>query len=166
LRSLLHVGLLADPSRFVVVGYNESTATCRRSVGVAVASSAGQQLWSRTYRTRCVVKDLHAPRTSDGGLLVWRQEEPAGRGHSYPYLLRLSAKGGSIWPRAYGRNHRPPSATGQTSDGGLVLTGTVYDPNGRPAYLLKTNAQGDTLWFNSYHHLSPPPFSRPPMAGT
>jgi hypothetical protein len=38
------------------------------------------------------------------------------------------------------------------------LAGILWDPNGKPAYLLKTDARGDTLWFKCYdgkYRLSP-----------
>jgi hypothetical protein len=145
------VSLLADLSGYVVVGYSESTDTSRRSVGVAMANSAGKQLWSRTYGVRRLVKDLKAIRTRDGGLLVWgRQAEP-----TIPYLLRISATGESLWTRTYGRWGRQLDAVVRTADGGFVLTGTDDEA---PTYLLKVNAWGDTLWFKSYrigHGLHP-----------
>ncbi len=148
--SLYRAGLLADPSGYVVVGYNESSATRRRSVGATVANTTGRQLWSRTYGARRPVRDLRALRTHDGGFLVWGREEPSGPGHSYPYLLRVNKQGESLWCRTYGRYHHPPSAVEQTTDGGFIVTGFVYGPNGKPVYLLKTDAHGDSLWSETY----------------
>ena len=96
--SIHDVSLLADSCGYVVVGYNESSATRRRSIGVAVANSAGKQLWSRTYGVRRAVKGPQAIRTLDGGLLVWGNEADAAR----PHLLRISTKGESLWSRTYG----------------------------------------------------------------
>ncbi len=151
-RSSLHAGLLADSSGFVVAGYSESTAAYRRSVGVAAADNSGKLLWSRRYGTRRKMIDPQAIRTRDGGLLVWGyQADPA-----VPHLLRIGAKGESLWCRTYsgplrpGEYGHPPNAIAQTSDGGFVLAGILYDPSGKPAYLLRINAPGDTLWFRSY----------------
>lgn len=158
--SIHDVNLLADSCGYVVVGYNESTATRRRSIGVAVANSAGKQLWSRPYGVRRAVSSLQAVRTRDGGLLVWGNEADPAR----PHLLRIDAEGESLWSRTYagffrpGEYGHPTAAIAQTSDGGFVLAGTLYDPNGKPVYLLKTDARGDTLWFKCYddkYRLSP-----------
>lgn len=150
--SISHVNLLADSFGYVVVGYNESSATRRRSIGVVAANRAGKQLWSRTYGVKRLVRELRVLRTGDGGVLVWGNEADATR----PLLLRIGAKGESLWSRTYRGSFRPGEyghpafAIAQTSDGGFVLAGIVYDPNGKPAYLLKTDARGDTLWVRSY----------------
>jgi hypothetical protein len=144
--------LLADSSGYVVVGYNESSATRRRSIGVAAANSTGRQLWSRTYGVKRLVRELRALRTGDGGILVWGNEADPAR----PHLLRISTDGESLWSRTYGGSFRPHEyghptvAIAQTSDGGFVLAGTLYDPNGMPVYLLRTDARGDTLWFKCF----------------
>jgi hypothetical protein len=146
------VSLLADSSGYVVVGYNESSATRRRSIGVAAANGAGKQLWSRAYGVKRLVRELRALRTGDGGILVWGNEADAAR----PHLLRIGAKGESLWSRTYrgsfrlGEYGHPTDAIVQTSDGGFILAGILWDPNGKPAYLLKTDARGDTLWFKCF----------------
>ena len=147
--TIQNVSLLADSCGYVVVGYNESSATRRRSIGVAAANSSGKQLWSRTCGVKRAVSNLQAIRTRDGGLLVW--------GHTtdptLPYLLRIDPTGESLWTRTYGSVtdsilwNLPPAAVAQTSDGGFVLAGTA---NCAPLYLLKTDARGDTLWFRRH----------------
>ena len=150
--SIHDVSVLADSSGYVVVGYNESSATRRRSIGVVAANRAGKQLWSRTYGVKHAVRGLQALRTHDGGLLVWGNEVDASR----PHLLRVSAKGESLWSRTYkgffrpGEYGHPAVAIAQTTDGGFVLAGVLCDPNGKPLYLLKTNDRGDTLWLRCY----------------
>jgi|GEM_PF-4806934 len=151
-KSIHGAGLLADSNGYVVVGYNESSATRRRSIGVAAANGTGKQLWTRTYGVKRLVRELRTLRTGDGGILVWGNEADPAR----PHLLRISAKGESLWSRTYGGSFRPGEyghptvAIVQTSDGGFVLAGTLYDPNGMLAYLLKTDARGDTLWFKCF----------------
>ena len=57
-----------------------------------------------------------------------------------------------------GEYGHPTVAIAQTSDGGFALAGSLCDPNGKPAYLLKTDARGDTLWVRCYdgrYSLSP-----------
>jgi hypothetical protein len=149
--SIHDVSLLADSGGYVIVGYNESSATRRRSIGVAATNSAGKQLWSRTYGVKRAVRGLQAIRTADGGLLVWGNEADPAR----PHLLRISAKGKSLWSRTYGGHFcpgeygHPTAAIARTSDSGFVMVGTLADPNGAPLYLLKTDLRGDTLWFRS-----------------
>jgi hypothetical protein len=158
--SIHDVSLLADSCGYVAVGYNESSATRRRGIGVVAANSNGKQLWSRTYGVKRLVSDPTAIRTRDGGLLVWGNEADAAR----PHLLRIGAKGESLWSRTYGGFFRlgeyghPTDTIVQTSDGGFMLAGVLCDPNGKPAYLLKTDARGDTLWVRCYdgkYRLSP-----------
>jgi hypothetical protein len=143
-RSFLSLDLLADSDGYVVVGYVEPTATRKQSVEVVAANSAGRQLWSRTYVVKRAVRRPQTIRTHDGGLLVW------GIDGEHPYLLRIDRNGDRLWTQTYGKHGGPPEAVAQTSDGGFILTGTTSDPNGRLVYLLKTDAQGEMLWFKSF----------------
>jgi hypothetical protein len=146
------VSLLADSCGYVVTSFSESSATRRRSIGVAAANSTGKQLWSRTYGVKRLVRELRALRTGDGGILVWGNEADAAR----PHLLRIGAKGESLWSQTYrgpfqrGEYGHPTDAIVQTSDGGFILAGVLWDPNGKPAYLLKIDARGGTLWFKCF----------------
>ena len=70
------------------------------------------------------------------------------------YLIKLDSAGNTIWERTYGGSLEE-TATGlwPTKDGGCILTGrsNSFSAAGDfDGYIVKTDANGDTLWTNSY----------------
>lgn len=70
------------------------------------------------------------------------------------YLIKLDATGNTLWERTYGGNLEE-TGTGLwiTNDGGCIITGrsNSFSANGDfDGYIIKTDANGDTLWTNTY----------------
>jgi len=71
---------------------------------------------------------------------------------NYPYLVKTDANGNSIWEHIYPAN----AGAGlyevhQTSDGGYVVVGGISPSMGEGyIYLIKTDANGDTIWSRTY----------------
>ncbi len=90
---------------------------------------------------------------SDGGFVSVGVTSSYGAGSSDVYLIRTDADGNLIWTNAYGGiGQDAGSAVEPTSDGGFIIAGysslapiPEYD-----TYLIRTDAQGDTLWTKRY----------------
>jgi hypothetical protein len=116
--------------------------------------SHAQQRWTRTYGGASFDKGRMAQQTSDGGYIV------AGWTYSIPnseqiYLVKTNSSGDTLWTRTFGTSY-PDWAYSiqQTSDGGYIIGGTTY-PSGAElhAFLVKTDASGDTLWSREYGYV-------------
>jgi len=109
--------------------------------------ATGDTLWTRTYSAlsaKCV------RRTTDGGLII------AGETGTSAYLMKTDEDGTVIWSHNYSG---PSSSTvkgrvvSNTIDGGYILSGEFRESgvgNDWDAFLIRTNANGDTLWTRTY----------------
>lgn len=88
--------------------------------------------------------------TSDGGMIVTGCLDCFAQ--SELYLTKISSTGDVEW--AYSNYHPGYTAEGydviQTSDGGFAVTGRVDQPGNSLLYLMKTDANGNLLWSQSF----------------
>jgi hypothetical protein len=123
------------------------TAICTLMTSTAVA----QQRWSRTYGGASDEYGYSIDQTQDGGYIA------TGRSASFGnlvqvYLIKIDASGDTIWTRTYGgADDEYGRSVQQTSDGGYIIAGWTFSfGNAQQAYLIKTNASGDTIWTRTY----------------
>jgi hypothetical protein len=94
--------------------------------------------------------------TSDGGYVLVGYTTSFGAGGVDWWLVKTDADGDSLWSRRYGGPENEWCyAVLQTADGGYVLAGGGYSfgagtPNNANMWLLKTDANGDSLWSRAY----------------
>ncbi|RPH92159.1 hypothetical protein EHM69_13180, partial [candidate division KSB1 bacterium] len=88
--------------------------------------------------------------TSDGGYIVAGETTSFLEHVSDAYLVKLNSAGDLQWQRTYGAVNEYTSnlisAVVQTSDQGYILAGSTIVSNWTYAYVVKTNANGDTVW--------------------
>ena len=90
-------------------------------------------------------------KTSDGGFIALGQVEEKF------YLIRTDSNGDSLWKRIYdqidGNMYAYSDALKQTNDGGFIVAGCIWTDEGwySDYFLLKTDANGDTMWTKIYH---------------
>jgi len=113
----------------------------------------GDTLWTRTYGGALEEIAKSVRQTSDGGYIVAGMTSSFGGGYYDAYLVRTDANGDTLWTRAYGGTE-PDYAycVRQTTDGGLIVSGETssFGVRGCDAWLLKTDANGDTLWTRTF----------------
>lgn len=118
-------------------------------------------LWSRTYGGSGNEDNYAICRTADGGYVLGGSTTSFGHGGDM-WLVKTDAQGDTLWTRTYGGIYNEICYdVRQTSDGGYILAGGTgtYGP-GEPGqhwhyWLLKTDANGDSLWsrtFGGIHH--------------
>jgi len=114
---------------------------------VCLSSIASAQTnWTRAYGGAGRASGYSVQQTADGGYVV------AGANGDV-YLVRTNAQGDTLWTRTYGG---PSGDYGhsvqQTTDGGFIVAGLTWSfgSGSDDFYLVKTNAQGDTLWTRTY----------------
>jgi hypothetical protein len=106
-------------------------------------TDAGDTLWSHAFEAQLIYSCPHVALAADGGCML------AVSGGADVELVRYAANGDSLWSRRYGsRTIEECHDLIRTSDGGYLLGGLTYA--GRAAssncWLLRTNADGDSLW--------------------
>jgi len=120
-------------------------------------NASGDTLWTRTYGGSGYDGGYFAQQTQDNGYIIagyhfLNRALP----FSGVYLIKTDAQGDTLWSKVYRGRYPDSVAIGfcvrQTQDGGFIVTGGS-GPRGlgnRHVYLIKTDAQGDTLWTKTF----------------
>ena len=69
------------------------------------------------------------------------------------YLVKTDSLGDTLWTKTYGGNNNDFGySVSQTADGGYILLGSSesFGVGAADFYLIKTNANGDTIWTRTY----------------
>ena len=90
---------------------------------------------------------------ADGGFVMAGFTESYGSGGRDAWLVKTDASGREIWSRTYGGpGDEWLTSVRQTSDHGYILAGYVesFGAGGSDAWLIRTDASGDSLWTRTY----------------
>ena len=105
----------------------------------------GELMWSQSYfATENLTEALDVKQTNDNGFIL------CGRNNDAIFLTKTNENGIEEWSKIY--NFDGISAgysVLQTSDDGFLVGGGYYDLENLEPIILKTNAQGDSLWNKS-----------------
>jgi hypothetical protein len=116
----------------------------------------GDTLWSKQYGGLGIDQGYSVQRTGDNGYIIAGYTTSFGAGNGDVYLIKTNDQGDTIWTRTYGGVRADGGYTvQQTWDGGYIIGGFTFSfgpgtPDSSNVYLIKTNAQGDTLWTKAY----------------
>ncbi len=112
-----------------------------------------QITFQRTYGGPNSDAGSEVRQTTDGGYIVAGSTSSFGAGSSDFYLIKSDTNGDTMWTRTFGgRLYDQGGSVVPTTDGGYIITG-VADSLGAgdyDVYLIKTDADGDTLWTRTY----------------
>jgi len=118
---------------------------------LAKLDTAGNFLWATTVGGPYNDWALQVLETPDGGLVAagWSATMSWGD-HGAAYLVRLNSAGDTLWTRTY-PNPNPnwyqyAYCVGMMPDSGFVLAGKQSNGSIPQVHVMRTNAQGDTLW--------------------
>lgn len=135
---------------YVVAG---ATGAGDYDVYVVKINNQGDTLWTRIYGGRGDDVAFSIQQTTDGGYVVAGYTISFGAGYEDVYVVKTNSQGDTVWTRTYGGiNLDEASSIQQTSDGGYVIAGTTdsFGAGSYDLYVVKTDAQGDTLWTRTY----------------
>jgi len=126
------------------VGTSASTA----DVYVIRTNTYGDTLWTRTYNFSQNDVAFDVKETTDSGFIVAGVLYDTTVYKNNIYLIKTDSAGDTLWTKDYfNPYHQVAYSIEQTMDGGYIITGTAMNSaNERNAYLIKTDADGDTLW--------------------
>ncbi len=103
---------------------------------------------------------LDIQQTNNGGYIVTGETGSFGAGGSDIFLVKLNKNGDISWSKTYGgTNSEYGNSVIQTIDNGYIITGwtSSFGSGGEDAFLIKTDANGDTLWTRTYGGASSDP---------
>jgi len=114
--------------------------------------SIGTTLWTKTYGGTGLDEGYSVQQTSDSGYIITGCTDSFGSGDLDIYLIKKNALGDTLWTKVYGRTGIDIGCSvKQAPDGGYIVAGFTETQSGyTDIYLLRTNANGDTLWTRTY----------------
>jgi len=134
---------------YIIAGDTDSYGAGEYDVYLVKTDSAGDTLWTRTYGEGYDEAGSSVQQTNDGGYIVAGEISLPGVADIDIYLIKTDSTGHALWIKTYGgdRSERGWSVQ-QTKDGGYIIAGesTSYGGDDMDAYVIKTDASGDTLW--------------------
>ncbi|TKJ44338.1 hypothetical protein CEE36_00945 [candidate division TA06 bacterium B3_TA06] len=152
-----------DDGGYITVG---NTIRSMNGIWLRKTNQVGEELWNQMYgdsyeEFEGVKEASCVKQTSDGGYIVTAcippSFSPPPRVRGAIWLLKTDSQGDSVWAKTYGGESEEdtvdiaaPGSVIQTPDGGYVVGGTRQLNNSSAVWLLKTDAQGDTLWTRTY----------------
>lgn len=143
---------------FIVAGTTRSFGAGATDVWLIRTDANGDTLWTKTYGVSSSEAGNSVQLTSDGGFVITGSLFSIATGASDLWLLRTDAAGDTLWTKAFNGPYYPysldaGSAVQQTSDGGFIVVGETNglpDTRNTDAWLIRTDAAGDTVWTRTF----------------
>ncbi|MCK4662483.1 MAG: carboxypeptidase-like regulatory domain-containing protein, partial [Bacteroidales bacterium] len=142
---------------YVITGWTKSYGAGSYDIYLVKTNAAGDTIWTKSYDGEDGSDDARCIRqTPDGGYIIAGNTQPIGIMGSYIWLIKTNSSGDTLWTKKWGETPIPAINTGRcvqlTSDGGYIISGYAQflGSNNEEAYLLKTDADGNTDWINFY----------------
>jgi len=139
-----------DDMGFIIGGYTYSFPAGNWNVYLIKTDSFGNSLWTKTYGGSLAENCRSVRQTFDGGYILSGRTESFGAGGYDAYLVKTDSNGDTLWTRTFGGVLNEYGVeVEQTADSEYVITGRTasFGTYGvMDVYLIKTDANGDTLW--------------------
>lgn len=114
--------------------------------------------WTKTYGGVRFDIGISVSQTTDSGYVIAAEAASFSPSDSADfYIIRTNYIGDTIWTKVYGGDDQDwPRSIQQTSDGGFIVVGGTrsYGAGECDVYLVKTDANGDSIWTKTYGTIS------------
>ena len=138
---------------YIVAGWTSSYGAGASDVYLIKTNFNGDTLWTRTFGGADVERAFSVQQTIDGGYIAAGYTKSYGAGSYDLYLVKTNANGDSLWTSTFGGSDIDRAySVRQTTDGGYIVAGetTSYGAGGSDIYLVRIDANGDSLWTRTY----------------
>lgn len=135
---------------FIIIGYTRNFGVNNYGVYLIKTNSNGDSLWTKAFNVMTNSSFGYSiQQTTDGGYII------TGYNSFFNtlFLIKTDINGDILWTKTFGCSNG--NSVQQTNDGGYVILGSTECSGGiwtgnKNVYLIKTNANGDSLWAKSY----------------
>ncbi len=141
---------------YIVTGRRSSPDTVPWDVWLLKVETNGNTQWSRRYGGWLWDEGYCVEQTEDGGYIITGMTDSYGAGSADIWLLKTDSIGDTLWTHTYGQSTFDWSYSFcKTSDSSYAIIGCNTEEPGpgwqmNDVWLLKTDAEGDTLWTKTY----------------
>ncbi len=134
---------------YIIVGYTNSYGAGYDDIYLIKFNLNGDSVWVKTFGGSNNDYGYCVQQTSDGGYIIAGITYSYGAGGADVYLIKTDANGNLTWAKTFGGSYNDGGyAVCEISGGGYIITGYTgsYGAGGMDVYLIRTDANGDTLW--------------------
>jgi len=138
---------------YIIVGTTESFGAGGADIYLVKTNTNGNAVWTKTFGGTNYDYGYSVRQTSDGGYIIAGKASLLGTDSvDFIYLIKTDVNGDSIWARIYigAYIYAQYFVVQQTSDGGYIIAGTTGSGANTDVYLVKTYANGDTVWTRTF----------------
>jgi len=138
---------------YIIAGSTRSFGAVGGDVYLIKTDAQGGELWSKTFGGTEGEFANSVQETSDGGYIIAGGTESFGTVGRNVYLIKTDAQGQELWSQTFGGTSLDEASSVQeTSDGGYIIAGVTFSfgAGGLDVYLIKTDAQGQELWSQTF----------------
>ncbi len=110
-------------------------------------------LWTKTYGGSSYDYGYSVQECASGGFIIVGYTFSFGAGEMDVYLIRTNADGDTLWTKTYGgTDYDYGRSVQECAEGGFIIAGEIssFGAGNSDVYLIRTNADGDTLWTKTY----------------
>jgi hypothetical protein len=136
---------------YIVAGVSANAAEDSNYVFILKTDTAGDTLWTRTYRLKKIFHILSnsaIQQTADGGFILTGFSRNTNQMDSL-VIMRTDSIGNVLWTNLIGELNTELAGESiqPTPDGGFIITGMYYKmPGALYILLMKLNSAGTTVW--------------------
>ncbi|MEO5572760.1 MAG: T9SS type A sorting domain-containing protein [Bacteroidia bacterium] len=136
---------------YIITGMSYSFGAGNGDIYLIKTDANGDILWAKTYGGINNDEGNSVQQTIDGGYIITGNSASSGAGSPDVYLIKTDTNGDTLWIKTFsgtGANNEYGRSVCQTTDGGYFIVGytTSFGAGAEDVYLIKTDANGDTLW--------------------
>ncbi len=138
---------------YALGGWNSSNGDNGVDMWLVKTTANGYTLWSQTFGWVGYDNCYSVIQTADGGYALAGVTSSFGVGEDDMWLVKTDADGDSLWSRTFGGwEDEFCSSIIQTEDGGYALAGRTssFGAGFYDMWLIKTDADGDSLWSRTF----------------
>ena len=138
---------------FIIAGYTKSFGAGSEDVYLIRTDADGAPLWTKTYGGTDSDRGNSVQECAGGGFIIAGYTKSFGAGSEDVYLIRTDADGAPLWTKTYGGTDSDRGESVQEcAGGGFIIAGETesFGAGQRDVYLIRTDADGDTLWTKTY----------------
>ena len=138
---------------YIITGFTNGVDSGNADVYLVKTDAYGDTIWTRTFGGANRDYGNSVQQTADGGYIIVGLTYSFGGAGSKGYLIKTNSNGDFLWNKTF--DAFSSDAVGltvqQTMEGGYIVAGSIeIFPFNENAYLIKTDANGDSLWTRIY----------------
>ncbi|UCG92998.1 MAG: T9SS type A sorting domain-containing protein [candidate division WOR-3 bacterium] len=142
-------------SGYIFIGYkNGPSGWVKGDLWILKTDATLDTIWTREYGGAGEDYGVTIQQTLDGNYIIAGITSSFGANGKNVWIVKIDSNGDTLWTKVYGNNLEDVGyGVCSTSDGGYIVTGYINGTGQWTAgdlWLLKTDANGDTLWTKVY----------------